>query len=273
MGGVVRQKWLTMMDINIGDVVEVYEGPVGLIWEMLMGEEIHVGGERETDVLAEMAGVNENTRVLDVLSGLGGPARHLARKYGSTVIGLDATPRMVDEAVRRTREAGLEERVNFRLGNALDMPFKARTFDVVWGQDSWCYVTDKGRLLREAFRVLKPGGTIAFTDWIQAGAMSTEEWHSLNTFMVFPYMETLEGYARLLAREGFQEIDREDLSDDFSRHMHLYRQQLQGELKETIIKEFGLEVFSEALRGLDLWVKAADEEKVGRGRLMAQKPS
>lgn len=259
-----------MPDINIGDVIAAYEGPVGIIWEMLMGEQIHVGGEQETAILAEIAGVGAGTRVLDVLSGLGGPSRHLARTYGATVTGLDATGRMVNEAVTRTESTGLSDRVAFHLGNALDMPFKSGTFDLVWGQDSWCYVTDKDRLIRECHRVTAPGGRIAFTDWIQTGA-SDEELHNLNAFMLFPYMETLDGYERLLQRHGFAVMVREDLSDDFAAHLHRYQDALANELKGRIVELFGRETFQEMERGISLWVRAADEGKVGRSRILAGK--
>ncbi len=261
-----------MMDINVGDVMTAYEGPVGRIWEMLMGEEIHVGGEEETRTLAEMAGIGEESRVLDVLAGLGGPARHLSRRYGATVMGLDVTPRMVAEAAERTKNEGLDDRVTFRQGNALDMPFRSGTFDIVWGQDSWCYVTDKDRLLKECSRVTKPGGTIAFTDWVQTGPMSDEERHTLTTFMVFPYMETLEGYTELLTQNGFVVTRREDISDGFARQMHRYHACLTGELKREIVNLFEEETFRDAECGLALWKKAAEEGKVGRGRFIGRKP-
>jgi len=112
------------LDVGIDGVNDVYDGPAGVLWEMLMGEQIHVGGEAETDVLAQKAGITASSVVLDVCSALGGPARHLARKFGCRVVGLDATPKMHDEARRRTKEAGLEAKVTYRLGNALDMPFR-----------------------------------------------------------------------------------------------------------------------------------------------------
>ncbi|HOI13225.1 MAG TPA: methyltransferase domain-containing protein [Methanoculleus sp.] len=259
-----------MLDITISDVTAAYEGAVGIIWEMLMGEQIHVGGGEETDLLAGMAGVRAGTRVLDVLSGLGGPARHLARIYGATVTGLDATERMVSEAVLRT-ENSLGDSVVFRLGNALDMPFKSGTFDVVWGQDSWCYVTDKDRLIRECYRVAVPGGTIAFTDWIQTGAMSDDERRSLNAFMLFPYMETLPGYKKLLRRHRFAVRECEDLSEDFASHMHRYRNALTCDLKGRIVERFGAGAFRKMEHGIGLWVDAADEGKVGRGRFVGRK--
>jgi ubiquinone/menaquinone biosynthesis C-methylase UbiE len=259
------------LDFTIADVNEVYEGPVGVLWELLMGEQIHVGGEKETDVLALKAGINRNSTILDVCSALGGPARHLAKKYGCKVTGLDATKKMVDQAVERTGKAGLEHLITYRLGNALDMPFKAGTFDVVWGQDAWCYVTDKDRLIGEADRVLKSGGVIAFTDWIQTGNMTDKEWEDLNSFMAFPYMETLDGYEQVLKKTGFRVLEEEDLSKDFAEHCHVYQDIIQNKLKDGIIKQYGLEMFKASDNGLGKWVEAADKGKVGRGRLIGKK--
>ena len=190
------------LDVTIESVNEVYDGPGGILWEMLMGEQIHVGGEQETDILAQKAGVNAESHLLDVCSALGGPARQLAQTWGCRVTGLDATQRMHAEAISRTRQAGLHDKIEYKLGNALDMPFRAKTFDVVWGQDAWCYITDKKRLIEECARVLKPGGILAFTDWLETGSMANDEWQALYTFMVFPSMETLDGYATLAETAG-----------------------------------------------------------------------
>ena len=259
------------LDFTIADVNEVYGGAVGQLWEMLMGEEIHVGGLRDTDILAEKAGIQRNNSVLDVCSALGGPARHLARKYGCRVTGLDATVKMMDEAVKRTEQERLSDLVSFRIGNALDIPFHTGTFDVVWGQDAWCYITDKERLIREARRVLRSGGTIAFTDWIQTGNMNDKEWEDLNTFMAFPYMETLDGYEQLLREEGFIIGEKKDQSRDFAYNCHLYQNLLRNELKDVVISGYGKEFYKAADDGLDKWVRAADDGKVGRGRIIGKK--
>jgi ubiquinone/menaquinone biosynthesis C-methylase UbiE len=259
------------LDFTIGDVNEIYEGPVGQLWEALMGEEIHVGGNKETDILAEKAGIMKTTFVLDLCSALGGPARHLARKYGCKVIGLDATGKMVNEAISRTEKERLSHLVSFRLGNALDMPFHAGTFDAAWGQDAWCYITDKERLIKETNRVLRPGAVLAFTDWIQTGKMDDKECEELNTFMAFPYLETLDGYENILKDKGFVIVEKEDLSNDFAHHCHLYQNKLRGELKENIILQYGKELYQAADCGINKWVKAADEGKVGRGRLIGKK--
>ena len=114
MSGIIKGKKL---DFKLEDVQEVYEGPVGILWEMLMGEQIHVGGAKETDILAEKANISKQTHVLDICSALGGPARHLAKKFGCKVTGLDATKKMFDEAIKRTEQEDLAHLVSYELGN------------------------------------------------------------------------------------------------------------------------------------------------------------
>lgn len=261
------------LDVGIDNVNEVYDGPGGILWEMLMGEEIHVGGLKETDILARKAGITADTHVLDVCSALGGPARHLASQYGCRVTGLDATQRMHDEAIKRTEEAGLSARAEYRLGNALDMPFRSDTFDVVWGQDAWCYVTDKERLILECARVARPGGVVAFTDWLETGPMSDQEWLALHEFMVFPYMETLDGYAALCEAAGLAVVEREDLTPDFAAHVPVYLGLVEGKFRGGLIEGYGQEMYDGVVAGLELWRDASAAGKVGRGRIIARKPA
>jgi ubiquinone/menaquinone biosynthesis C-methylase UbiE len=262
---------MNKLDITIDDVNQIYSGPVGILWELLMGDQIHVGGEHETALLAQKARITEADTILDICSALGGPARYLAGHYGCQIIGLDATQHMIDEATKRTQTTPYADRITYKLGNALDLPFKKEQFTVVWGQDAWCYITDKNKLLCEAYRVLKPGGRLAFTDWLQTGAMTDDEWNNLNGFMAFPYMETLKGYADLIQDIGFTILSHEDESTGFATHCHQYQHKLRTELKNDIIHHYGRELFEAADNGLNLWVQAADHKKVGRGRIIAQK--
>jgi SAM-dependent methyltransferase len=259
------------LDVCLEDVQEVYAGPAGVLWELLMGEEIHVGGWEDTETLAALAGVTGDTRVLDVCSALGGPARHLAGRFGCRVMGLDATPKMIEEAERRTAAAGLSDRVRFRLGDALAMPFADAAFDIVWGQDAWCYVTDKAQLIREAHRVLRPGGTIAFTDWVQTGAMDDATWEHLHRFMVFPYTETLDGYTVLMEDAGFAVVRFEDISSTFPAHCREYRRQLTTTLRDRVCGRFGEELYRAAEQGIAGWIDAAERGLVGRGRWIGWK--
>ena len=105
-------------DFSVNDVSEVYAGPGGKLWELLMGEQIHVGGPEQTDLLARKAEIDkagQNFALLDICSALGGPARHLAEKYGIKVVGLDITPEMVLEAKKELKENPTQVRSNTEL--------------------------------------------------------------------------------------------------------------------------------------------------------------
>lgn len=127
-------------------------------------DEFHGGQRPATIRLAELLGLSGTERVLDVGSGLGGPSRFLAWRYGVRVSGVDLTAEFVRVAEMLTRRTGLEGRVDYRQGNALDLPFANESFDVVWSQNAAMNIADRDRLYREMRRVLKPGGKLALQE-------------------------------------------------------------------------------------------------------------
>ena len=260
-------------NFSVWDVSEVYAGPGGKLWELLMGEQIHVGGADQTDVLAKKVGLDKKKHIylLDICSALGGPARHLAEKYGTKVVGLDITPEMIEDAKKRTEGKNYADKIEYRLGSALDIPAHNNTFDVVWGQDAWCYIRDKPRLIEEVNRVLKSEGTLGFTDWIWGSVNASEaDADYLMEFMVFPDLETLDGYGKLIKSVGMKLEEKEDLGEDFANHMDLYISILQKD-KENIITGFGEELYAEAQKGVLAWQKAAHNKWVSRGLWIAKK--
>src|SRR5437667_766368 len=127
-------------------------------------DEFHGGQRPATIRLAELAGFTGGERVLDVGSGLGGPSRFLAWRYGCRVSGVDLTAEFVRVAEMLTRLTGLVGQVDYRQGNALDLPFAEMSFDVVWSQNAAMNIADRGRLYSEMRRVLKPAGKLALQE-------------------------------------------------------------------------------------------------------------
>ena len=127
-------------------------------------DEFH-GGQRPATVrLAELVGFVGSERVLDVGSGLGGPSRYLAWRYGCRVSGVDLTAEFVRVAEMLTRLTGFVGRVDYRQGDALDLPFESESFEVVWSQNAALNIADRDRLYREMRRVLQPGGKLALQE-------------------------------------------------------------------------------------------------------------
>ncbi len=127
-------------------------------------DEFHGGQRPATIRLAELLGLTGTERVLDVGSGLGGPSRFLAWRYGVHVSGVDLTAEFVEVARMLTRRTGLDGMVDYRQGDALDLPFADASFDVVWSQNAAMNIADRDRLYREMQRVLKPGGRLALQE-------------------------------------------------------------------------------------------------------------
>jgi len=151
------------------------------------------------------------------------------------------------------------------------MSFHDGVFDTVWGEDAWCYVIDKDRMIREAFRVLKSGGTLAFIDWVEIGPMSDDEWRTPETFRIFPYFETVERYAELLEQNGLRIVDGGEVPGDPIRQVGNIRKRLRDN-RDAITELIGEEAYDDARRGLDLWERAAGRGLIGRGWLLAEKP-
>src|SRR5262245_45339007 len=126
-------------------------------------DEFHTRGRAATIDLARFLSLNGSERVLDVGSGIGGPSRYLAKTFGCRVVGLDLVPEFCRVATMLAERTGLSDKVEYRQGNALTMPFEDLSFDVVWSQNVAMNIADRHQLYREIYRVLKPGGRYAFS--------------------------------------------------------------------------------------------------------------
>ncbi len=127
-------------------------------------DEFHIRGRAATLELAQAAGLGSTMRVLDIGSGLGGTARCLAKEFGCRVTGIDLTEDYCQVASMLTEKIGLDELVDYRQGDATNLPFEDNHFDVVWTAHVAMNIPDKRRLYSEMYRVLKPGGTLAIYD-------------------------------------------------------------------------------------------------------------
>jgi len=111
-------------------------------------------------MMAEIGGIREGICV-DVGCGTGNLDVELARRSNFKIIGLDIDPDMKPLFAKRIREAGLEKRVSFVVGDAQKMPFADNYADVIISRGTLTFIPDIPKCLREVHRVLKPTG-VAF---------------------------------------------------------------------------------------------------------------
>jgi sarcosine/dimethylglycine N-methyltransferase len=246
-------------------------GLEGLTEEVLQKyDQDHFGGLEAVDVLATKAGIDKASHVLDVCSGMGGPARYLASRLGCRVTGLDITRSRHQSAIRLTELVGLQHLVDFRHGSALAMPFAEASFDIVIGQEAFAHVPDKPCLIAECARVMKPGGRIAFTDIMAGERLTSAAAARVQCDMAFAGFETQGGYARLLADNGCTVIEREDLTAQWAEIL-VQRLAMYRSLRETTVERFGAEHFRRWDDVYAFFVGLFAERQLAGGRLVARR--
>jgi SAM-dependent methyltransferase len=127
-------------------------------------EEFHIGRREATAELASQMRLRPGMHLLDVGSGIGGPARYFARAHGCTVTGIDLTDEFVTIASNLSERVGLADRVTFRQGSALAMPFEPASFDGAYMLHVGMNIPDKPGVFAQVRRVLKPGALFAVYD-------------------------------------------------------------------------------------------------------------
>jgi ubiquinone/menaquinone biosynthesis C-methylase UbiE len=271
---IILENQMKKLDISLKDVQAVYDGPEGLLWELIMGEQIHIGGFKSSMALAKNAGIKEGMKGIDLCSALGAGCRFLVKNFGVTMVGLDGTKTMLAKARQRAEAEGFKGKIEFREGDVSAIPFPDKTFDFVWGEDAWCYVVDKPKLISEAVRVLKPCGILAFTDWIEGPEGLTEaEAERINRFMKFPDIQSQKGYEELIKKNGLKILESVDLTPEFAGYVDFYIKMLTEQLTFDALKIIGNDMnLFQALGGEMVFMgQKAHEGKFGRGRFIARK--
>ena len=132
-------------------------------------DQFHGRGPAATRELVALLQPQAGERLLDIGSGIGGPARWIAAKFDCHVTGVDLTPEFCEAAEALNAATGLADRVRIIRGSALALPVPDGAFDAGYSQNVIMNIADKGLFYREAFRALRPGGRLALAN-LCAGA-------------------------------------------------------------------------------------------------------
>jgi len=187
-----------------------------LRYEKVFGTDyVSTGGHATTEDLCERLGASlrPGVRVLDVGSGIGGAAFHLARKYGAKVVGVDLAKNMIDIANERTAQYGLGDSVTSILGDVLTTEFPEK-FDIIWSRDALMHVPDKPHLFSLLYSLLNPGGRIVITDYARGKTPGSPEFEAYIKKTGYSVVEP-EQYGKLLRDAGFKDVVVDDATGKF----------------------------------------------------------
>jgi SAM-dependent methyltransferase len=239
-----------------------------------MGEQIHIGGLQSSLELAERAAIPAGSRGVDFCCCTGAGMRFLLRfRNVAHMTGVDATPTVLALGRQRATAEGVADRTAFVEANVCATGLAGGSFDFVWGEDAWCYVEDKPTMIAEAARLLKPGDTVAFTDWMEGPTpMTPEEAQRYLSFMKFPNILSLAEYSALLQRNGCEVRVAQD-TGRFPKYVPLYLDMIEKQLTYDALKIIG---FDQALAGgligeMRFLQSLAEARKIIQGLIVAQK--
>jgi tocopherol O-methyltransferase len=206
------------------------------LWESIWGEHMHHGfygfggterlnrRQAQIELIEELliwGKVAQVEKFIDVGCGIGGSTLYLAEKFNAQGKGITLSPVQANRAMERAAAQGLTTQVEFKVADALNMPFQDGAFDLVWTLESGEHMPNKRQFLQECTRVLKPGGKLLMATWCHrptdsvAGTLTpAEQKHLEDLYRVYclPYVISLPDYQAIATECGLENIETADWS-------------------------------------------------------------
>ncbi|MDY6980008.1 MAG: methyltransferase domain-containing protein [Pseudomonadota bacterium] len=250
------------------------------------GEDIHIGlyetGDepirdaslRTVEYIASKLQVklDADKKVLDMGAGYGGVARYLARNYGCKVVALNLSERENERDRKMNQEQGLDHLIEVWDGSFESVEADDASFDVVWSQDSILHSSERGKVITEAARVLKPGGELIFTDPMQVDDCPEGVLQPVYDRIHLPSLGSIEFYRQAAKDNGLEEIEIDVMTENLVKHYGRVRRELE-ENRDSITDKVSDAYIDRMITGLGHWVEAGSKGYLRWGILHFRKPA
>ncbi len=221
-------------------------------YEKIFGKHfISTGGLDSTREIVKLLNLKPGMKVLDVGSGIGGSAFHMAEEYGAQVHGLDLSHNMLSFAQERLKELRLEALVCFEYGDILETRMEAQ-FDVIYSRDAFIHIAEKARLFQTLLRALKPNGLLFITDYCWGEGEHSDEFLAYVAQREYD-LHTPKEYGRLIEEAGFVEVQALDKTALFGEYLHMELEHLPNDGSIPEIRQSWHEKIVRNQRGEQGW--------------------
>lgn len=259
------------------------------VWKKIWGPHIHHGyyednhsispleaQEKLIEKLAQMLDITPNTQILDVGCGMGGSSIYLAKKYHAHVVGITLSQKQVTMATQQAFSENIKN-VTFKIEDALSLKsFKDNSFDVIWSLESCEQFYDKDLFLKQASRLLKPGGKLMLATWCSDKEEYTGkqaiQYRKLCLAFDLPYMPTIQCYRKLLENQNLEIKYIMDWTAHVKKTWDVGVSLISAYKLVQLIKMLGLRGFI-AVKQIKMMRDAFHQNRVKYGIFLATKPT
>jgi len=217
-------------------------GPLQVV-DLMHIDQLHYHGHKAVDHAAEVLKFNSK-RVLDIGSGLGGPARYMAWKYDCYVQAIEVEVDRNTLAQSLTDRCGLTDKIEHRAGDFNVLPVKGEPFDHFVSWLSILHIKDRIKCFKNCYNYLKPGASFFIEDFVQVAPFTEQERSDLEIVIACPFVPTFKEYVSHLEACGFEEIKYTDISADWTSFA-VTRLQKHEENKKEFIAIHGETIYTE----------------------------
>jgi 27-O-demethylrifamycin SV methyltransferase len=272
------------------DLPEAHYDDVTQAWRHLMGESFHYGffssteseldtaTEELTRLMATRGELGAEHSVLDVGCGIGGPAMFLARNIGCQVTGISTSVVGIEVALENAAEHGLGDRLAFCVRDGMSNEFDDASFDRIWIMESSHLMSDKGAMIRDSCRVLKPGGRLVLCDIITHRDLPIKdvlkraaEFDLLRRVFGRAKMETLVSYRGWCEEVGLVVEGLDDISAEVAPTFDCWKANAE-QYRDEVVTLIGDRSWSEFHRACDELKTMWNDGILGYGLIAASKP-
>lgn len=247
------------------------------------GEDIHIGLYQEGDTISAASrrtvetmadlvdGLDADTQLLDLGAGYGGAARYLATTYGCQVTCINLSEVENQKNLDKNQALGLTDKVRVMGGNFESLPFPDGSFDVIWSEDAILHSGNKEQVFAEAYRVLRPGGTMIFTDPMQSDDCPDGVLDPVLTRIHLSEMGSVKRYREIAEAQGWTAFRAWEYPHQLVHHYQRVWDEMQGQY-EILSKHVSEAYLQRMSTGLQHWVEAGSNGYLNWGIIKMKKP-
>ena len=235
---------------------------------------LSIGGTKRIDYMVGSVSL-ENKLVVDLGSGLGGPAKHLATRHNAQITCVEVDPSLVTASQKLISQWGLTDRISVIESSFAHLPFDDNSVDVIFSKEVIIHIINKQELFEELYRILKPGGTIIIMDWMKSEGPASDlfldrnkkDGLDLNYIPLDSYLKKIH-HARLLISECT------NASSLYLADLQKRTQQLDTdkELSQQVEQVMGKKVYTERYHGWKDWAQILESEEMYIYKIILKKP-